>query len=70
MNREHTKNFMLSKSSNNVHFPDLVFLLKSEERVSSEEIEKRTGKEQEHTSEIIGQIYLYYHKISMIINFI
>ena len=71
INRQHTKHFMLSESSSNVYFfSDLVFLVKSRERVSSEEMQTGTEKEQEHTSEKIGQIYIYYNKISTISNYI
>ena len=49
---------------------DLVLLLKSQERISSDEMQTRTGKEKEITSETIGQIYIYNNKILTMINFI
>lgn len=49
---------------------DLVLLLKSQERISSNEMQTRTGKEKEITSETIGQIYIYNNKILTMINFI
>ena len=71
MTKEHTNILCLVRVQIMFNcFLDLVLLLKSQERISSDEMQMRTGKEKEITSEMIGQIYIYHNKILTMINFI